>query len=192
MHRLCAIWNISKKSLHFYKFCAYILRSIFIRAWCELDFAKTETAIEQSLFLQNYKVYTKIGHADEEKSRCIPHINSLPQLTAKSQGFEQYAALLQWSNCSEYVNSHFLLFDNSFYKDVVCNERVVEFEKREIYGAEVHLASKRLHEIFEQYEKFLISDFIKGPAALVALHRKTKQQDEKMKMVMKLTTPERH
>ena len=71
MHRLCAIWNISKKSLHFYKFCVYILKSIFIRAWCELDFAKTETAIEQSLFLQNYKVYTKIGHADEEKSRCI-------------------------------------------------------------------------------------------------------------------------
>lgn len=77
-------------------------------------------------------------------------------------------------------------------KDVVCNERVVEFEKREIYGAEVHLASKRLHEIFEQYEKFLISDFIKGPAALVALHKKTQQQDEKMEMVMKLTTPERH
>ena len=126
------------------------------------------------------------------RNTIIPHINSLPQLTAESQGFEQYAALLQWSNCSEYVNSHFLLFDNSLSKDVVCNERVVEFEKREIYGAEVHLASKRLHEIFEQYEKFLISDFIKGPAALVALHRKTKQQDEKMKMVMKLTTPERH
>lgn len=126
------------------------------------------------------------------RNTIIPHINSLPQLTAESQGFEQYAALLQWSNCSEYVNSHFLLFDNSLSKDVACNERVVEFEKREIYGAEVHLASKRLHEIFEQYEKFLISDFIKGPAALVALHKKTQQQDEKMKMVMKLTTPERH
>lgn len=126
------------------------------------------------------------------RNTIIPHINSLPQLTAESQGFEQYAALLQWSNCSEYVNSHFLLFDNSLSKDVVCNERVVEFEKREIYGAEVHLASKRLHEIFKQYEKFLISDFIKGPAALVALHKKTQQQDEKMEMVMKLTTPERH
>lgn len=126
------------------------------------------------------------------RNTIIPHINSLPQLTAESQSFEQYAALLQWSNCSEYVDSHFLLLGNSLSKDVVCNARVVEFEKRKIYGAEVHLASMRLHEIFEQYEKFLISDFIIGPAALVALHKKTQRQNEKMEMVMKLTAPEQH
>ena len=31
MHRLCAIWNISKKSLHFYKFCVYILYPFFLQ-----------------------------------------------------------------------------------------------------------------------------------------------------------------
>lgn len=60
-----------KKIVAFLQILRLYIKKHFIRAWCELDFAKTETAIEQSLFLQNYKVYTKIGHADEEKSRCI-------------------------------------------------------------------------------------------------------------------------
>lgn len=59
-----------KKSLHFYKFCVYILRSIFIRAWCELDFAKTETAIEQSLFCRIIK-YTQKSAMRMKKSRDV-------------------------------------------------------------------------------------------------------------------------
>lgn len=124
------------------------------------------------------------------RNTIIPHINSLPQLTAESQGFEQYAALLQWSNCSEYVNSHFLLFDNSLSKDVVCNERVVEFEKREIYGAEVYLASKRLHETLAQYKEFLSSDFKNVTCVLGALFQKACDQDKKIEIIMRLTTPD--
>lgn len=126
------------------------------------------------------------------RDTIIPRINSLPQLTADSQRFEQYAALLQWNSCSQYVGSHFLLPGNSLLEDVVCDEVVVEFEKREIYRMEVYLASKRLHDIFGQYKKFLLSDFKNGSAVLVALYNKAKQYDGNMETIMKLTTVNHH
>ena len=119
----------------------------------------------------------------------IPHISALPQLSAESQCFEQYNALLQWYYCSQYIGSRFLSHDESL-SDMVDSKRIVVFEKRKIYKDEVYLASKRLHEIFAQYKEFLSSDFKNISCVLGALFQKACEQDEKIEIIMRLTTPD--